>query len=319
MQPRNLQHGQQGQVARSRQSRKIPKLNTRDTSLSRKAMLVSLKIGVWSASKFDKNVSDEVAQEKNASEDAGRYRKHLLPQFAKDGSSLAKVKQAATAAREFHYDNTLPWSQDGSRILTKANYFQYVEKMRKFRIDFDTAVSVFMDEYPKAAEEARHFLGDMYRGGDYPNPAAMASNFKFDNIFLPFPDAQDFRVDITEDEVNEIKKTLKAKSAEAVTGAMRDAWNRLYEAVSHAAEKLSNPDDIFRDSLIGNLTELCNVLPRLNITEDQYLDQMCTEVRSKLTAHTPKELRKDPALRNNVATDAAGIVNMMQSYMGDQK
>src|SRR5579864_489044 len=107
MQPRNLQHGQQGQVARSRQSRKIPKLNTRDTSLSRKAMLVSLKIGVWSASKFDKNVSDEVAQEKNASEDAGRYRKHLLPQFAKDGSSLAKVKQAATAAREFHYDNTL--------------------------------------------------------------------------------------------------------------------------------------------------------------------------------------------------------------------
>lgn len=286
----------------------------KESNLAKKAMLVSLSIGVWSASKYDKRVSAEVADNHSASQEAGRYRKHLLPP---ESTSLEQVRQAATAAREWHYDNTLPWGQDGSRILTKANYFQYVEKMRKFRLDFERAVSKFVDEYPKAIAKAPAFLGTMYHEKDYPSPASMAGNFKFDNLFLPFPDARDFRVEITEDEVNDIKKSLKIKSAEAVTGAMREAWNRLYEAVAHASEKLANADDIFRDSLIGNLTELCNVLPRLNIGEDPYLDQMCAEVKAKLTSHTPKELRKDANVRKNVATSATDILTMMKGYMGD--
>jgi hypothetical protein len=159
-------------------------------------------------------------------------------------------------------------------------------------------------------------LGDLYQPSDYPGVAEIESKFSFDNVFLPFPDEKDFRIDISEDEVKEIKRTLKQKSGEAVADAMRDCWGRLYEAVNNAVERLSDPDAIFRDSLIGNLGDLCDVLPRLNIQEDKYLDQMCGEIKAKLACQSPKTLRENKDTRKAVATEAEGILGMMSSYMG---
>jgi hypothetical protein len=291
----------------------IPEIAKQDSNLSKRAMLAALNIGVWSASKHDKRVSDEVAARHGASINAGKYRKRLLPQ---EQTPLEKVKQAASIAREFHYKNTLPWSQDGSRILPKDNYFNYVESMRKFRNEFEKTSKDFLADYVKLVEEARAMLGDLYQPSDYPGVAEIESKFSFDNVFLPFPDEKDFRIDISEDEVKEIKRTLKQKSGEAVADAMRDCWGRLYEAVNNAVERLSDPDAIFRDSLIGNLGDLCDVLPRLNIQEDKYLDQMCGEIKAKLACQSPKTLRENKDTRKAVATEAEGILGMMSSYMG---
>jgi hypothetical protein len=284
-----------------------------ESSLAKRAMLVSLNIGTWSANKEDRRATQTVAQQYGTSSRAGKYRKKLLPQ---DETPLDKVRKTATAAREFHYANTLPWSQDGSRILPKDNYFKYVEEMRKFRQSFEKAVTEFMDKYESLVEEAKSDLGDLYRPEEYPVPARLAAKFTFDNKFMPFPDEKDFRVDIGEDAVREIQMELRSMCTAAVSDAMHDAWQRLFEAVNHTAERLADPDAIFRDTLVGNLVELCDVLPRLNITDDPQLEQMCGQVRSKLAGHNPQALRKDKELRQLVAAEANDIAKAMSAYMG---
>jgi hypothetical protein len=286
-----------------------------ESNLSKRAMLAALNIGVWSATKHDKRVSDEVAARHGANNNAGKYRKRLLPQ---DQTPLEKIKQAATIAREFHYKNTLPWAQDGTRILPKDNYFNYVESMRKFRQDFEAGVKEFTPKYPSLVEEARTMLGDMWQPADYPGAAEIEAKFSFDNVFLPFPDEKDFRIEIGEEEVKEIKRGMMKRSSEAVQDAMRDAWGRLYEAVNHTVERLADPEAIFRDSLIGNLDSLCDVLPRLNLQEDKYLDQMCSEVKAKLASRSPKQLREDKEVRKAATTDAQDILSMMSAYMGTE-
>lgn len=52
-------------------------------SLASSAVLVSVDISVWSATKQDRGISDEVTSSKNADKSAGRYVKNLLANHPK--------------------------------------------------------------------------------------------------------------------------------------------------------------------------------------------------------------------------------------------
>lgn len=83
-------------------------------------------------------------------------------------ASLEPVKKAVTAVRTFHYDNTLPWLDEGMRVLPSANYEAYKAEMEKHKDGFDSAVRNFCDHWPETilAEQSR--LGDKFRADDYP-------------------------------------------------------------------------------------------------------------------------------------------------------
>jgi hypothetical protein len=91
-----------------------------ETSLSSRAMLYRLSIGVWSARKHDREASDEIAELHGAQKDAGRYNKLLVP-----AKALAEIRKIVSAARAEHYFFTLPWSDNSYRILSSAAYMEH--------------------------------------------------------------------------------------------------------------------------------------------------------------------------------------------------
>lgn len=95
-----------------------------------------------------------------------------------------------------------------------------------------------------------------------------------------------------------------------------DAWGRLYKHVQHIADKLADPKGIFRDSMLDNAVETCDLLTRLNIADDPNLEAMRREVESKLVSHHPDSLRNDPDLRQDTAAEARKIMDLMGSFMG---
>src|ERR1700736_4039183 len=104
-------------------------MNTNTTSLSERAMLASLNIRRWQAALTDKKITAEVATNHAVSEKrAGRYRKNAIDVEA---PSFKGVVCAASELRNKHYFYTLPWSQDGARILTTAIFEEYSTEMRK--------------------------------------------------------------------------------------------------------------------------------------------------------------------------------------------
>src|SRR5579863_224358 len=111
-------------------------------TLNDRAMLVELNISQWSASRNDKQVTREVAEKHGSDVSMGRYNKQLLSKAA-----LEKIKKAASAARQEHYKRTLPWSDNGSRILTSAGYLTYSAEMRKLESEFYAAVAEFIQGY----------------------------------------------------------------------------------------------------------------------------------------------------------------------------
>jgi hypothetical protein len=278
--------------------------------LNDRALLVSLSISQWTARKLDKKATKEVADINRASTSAGRYNKSLLPL----NDLLANVHQKTGVIREKFAKNTLPWGVDGTRILPSANYLQFMQDFRKEKSEWQSLVNTFLDNYEYLVAEAKRWLGDLYDEKDYPSKESIIGKFSMDMGIFPVP-SNDFRVELSSDELTRIQEDLESRMTSIQQEAMNDCWHRLYKHVEHITEKLSDPKNIFRDSMIENARETCDLLTRLNISEDPNLEAMRQAVERKLLDHHPDTLRNDLDVRQDTAEEARKIMDAMSVFM----
>lgn len=282
------------------------------TAIHSRALLVWLRISTWSARKYDKKVSAEVNARHNASSDASRVNKLLLPG---DASAYKALIAIAGAIRTQHYANTLAWSDEGWRLLPTANYANYTSWLRDRQREFSDALNEFSTDYPALRAQAARLLNGMYRDEDYPAVADIRSKFALAIEYAPVPAHGDIRVDLGADQIALIESGISDRLERATADAMRDAWTRLHDVVSKIAERLSQPEAIFRDSLISNAEQVCDVLQRLNVTNDPALENMRIRVRRELTRFSPDTLRDVPSHRQQTADRAADILKAMQGLL----
>ena len=280
-------------------------------NLSDRALLVQLTISQWTARKYDKKATQEVATTFNASKDAGRYNKSLLPM----NDYLDRVHKKTTHIREKLYKNTLPWGMEGVMMLPTTNYLAFMNEFRKEKNEWLTLVNDFKSNYLQLKDDAKRVLGQLYSDADYPTESEVGNKFKIDMAVFPVP-STDFRVAISSDELSRIQQDVEARVASAQAEAMKEVWQRLYDRVKHMAEKLADPKAIFRDTMVENLQEQCAMLTRLNFMDDPNLEALRQQVEGTLATHHPDALRNDPDLRRDTAAEAKAIMDKMSVFMG---
>jgi hypothetical protein len=151
----------------------------------------------------------------------------------------------------------------------------------------------------------------------------MKRKFSFQFNVLPMPTANDFRVELGDEETARVRSEIEESVNESIRVAMADVWARLHEVVARMKERLEAytvADDgsvshAFRDSIVGNIRELIDTLPTLNITEDDNLKQLAQRVNQQLCAFTPDQLRDDEAARKQTAQAAEQILTSMEAYL----
>lgn len=279
--------------------------------LSDKALLVQLTISTWTARKHDKGVTKAAIDANYASSTAGRFNKHLLPH----SDLLDNVHRKAGQIRTFFYAQTLPWGIEGVQLLPSKNYLDFMNAMRTHKSEFEHITSMFLFDYPYQVRKAAQFLGQMYNPDDYPTEDEIRSKFAIDMAAYPVP-SDDFRCSIDDDELLAIQSDVRRRVMEAQSKAMHEVWQRLYDRLQKTYEKLVQPDAIFRDSLLENINEICEILPRLNINDDTDLEQMRQDVLSKVAAFSPDALRQDKTLRSDTASETKAIMDKMAAFMG---
>jgi len=282
-------------------------------NLNDRALLVQLSISQWNARKFDKQATKDIAIAHNVNESVGRYNKTLLPM----DDILDKVHKKSSHIRTKFYANTLPWGIEGTMMLPTANYLEFMTDFRKEKSEWELLVTNFLNSYQEIKANAQVQLSVMYNEKDYPSTDELKYKFSMDIAVFPVP-SSDFRVSIASDELTRIQQDVEKRVKQSQSAAMNEAWQRLYERVKSMADKLSDPNAIFRDSMIENIQELCALLPRLNFADDPNLEAMRIEVESKLFKH-PEALRNNPDLRRDTASEAKAIMDKMSGFMGGIK
>ena len=281
--------------------------------LSDKALLVQLNVSQWTARKLDKKATNDVALANNTGVHAGNYNKSLLPM----NEYLDNVKRLTTFIRKEYYDNTLPWGIDGTMILPPDNYLAFMAKFKRHKSDWYQLVDKFLLAYPQLQLNAQRYLGDLYNSNDYPSVEDLKTKFSMDITVLPVP-SDDFRVGIDEQELANIQQQVEERVQQSTKIAMQEAWQRLYDKVKSMAEKLADTKSIFRDTLVTNMQDVCDVLKRLNVTGDKDLEQMRYMVENTLANNNPESLRLDPDLRKTKSIEAKDILDKMGAFMGQK-
>lgn len=153
-------------------------------------------------------------------------------------------------------------------------------------------------------------------------PQELRDKFSFATDVKPLPDANDFRVNIGDEERERLKKQIAESVQASLRASTRDLWQRLYEVVGHMATRMAEynaAEDGKRPklykSMVTNIVEIVDVLPRLNISGDEELSRMTDTIRHSLLVDTD-ELRNSESLRTDTAKAAADIMQRMAAYMG---
>lgn len=288
-------------------------------NLEERTMLVKLSITQWNPYKTDREVSLEVNERKNARLDAGKFRKRLM---AKD--AMKTIQQLATSARSTHNAMTLPWNDDGTRIIITDKYQAYAKEMRTYRIKMQQAVEDFLGDYEKHVAEAKAELGDLFKDEDYPSIDEIKSKFRLDVEPSNVPVASDFRAKVSNADVQAIMKDIEKRTEARLKEAMKDVWARIANVTERMAKKLEeyqprvgikDAEGIFRDSLVTNIRDLVDVLPSLNITDDEKLTAIHKEMVEHLCKFDADELREDERARRKTQRKAKAIYDKVSKYL----
>lgn len=285
-------------------------MNQEVTNIASSAVLVDLNIAIWTARKNDKRVSEEIDQAKGTKARAGNFHKKL---FA-GNSTLEELQKFVTQVRTYHYNNTLPWSDSGTRLLVMGRFMEYNTKMREFDEQFHTLKDKFLENYNAMVSAAAFTLGELFDREDYPNPDVVAHKFYYKYDFMPVPQSGDFRVDIGNEGMQELIGKYESQFDLRVKTAMQDAWGRLHDCVSRMSERLDfgeGDKKIFRDSLVENALELVDMLKCMNITNDPDLEKSRKQLEQALFGVSAQELRESADIRKDVKTQVDDILKRM--------
>ena len=273
------------------------------------AMLVDLNISMWTGRKMDKKVSEEIDASKSTKARAGNYHKKLLA----GSDKLEKVQKIATAVRTWNYQQTLPWSDGGSRLLPMKSFFDYKQTLNNFENQYNDAVNDFLTEYPQLVSGSAFTLGDLFDRGEYPDVEELRNKFRFKYVFCPVPDAGDFRIDVEEQAKNELQQQYKEYYDGKLADAMKDAWDRLHDTLTHLSERMDYTDENkkkFWDSTITNATDLCGLLTSLNITNDPKMEHARQQLEKALSGVEASDIRESEAIRSSVKSKVDDILSM---------
>ena len=154
-------------------------------------------------------------------------------------------------------------------------------------------------------------------------PRTIAAHYRI----VPVPDSGHFLADLGNGESERVRRDIEQHVRERLNGALDDLYRRLGEAVGHVCERLTEDENgkpkVFRDSLIENLRELVDTVPRLNLFGDKHLESLCRELQDRIARVEPDVLRPtaasakfDPALRRRVKRDAEELAAHFAGYFG---
>lgn len=197
------------------------------------------------AVKQDRKVSRRVADENGAPETAGRYNKKLLSGAAR----LDDLRTLAGQVRRSFYKITLPWSDEGYRLLPANFYFDWTQKMREFEAILERKVADFLALYPSYIEQVRPELNGLFREEDYPSVEKLRTKFGVKIEVLPTPSGEDFRVTMLAEEQARVAREIDTNVRESLSRGTADLWNRLQDLVSHTVDRLNEPESRFHASL----------------------------------------------------------------------
>ena len=285
-------------------------------SLATSAVLVSVDVNVWSATKQDRVISDEVTKGKNADQSAGRFVKNLLA----DNQHHKKVSNYRQTIYNWLKRSTYRWnnSQD---LLPVLSLEKFKTEYQEHEAEFYRLLDDFIAHYSSIVSDMAFKQGDMFNRNDYPDVQEVRNKFGI-RLFVAEVPTQDFRCAVANDIADDLKQQYESQAEEIVTGIFSQQAERLTEllqSISHCcgvqeisvtgtADMKTKKRKIY-DTTIEKARELAGLYKDFNLTGSTQLQEASQKLEEALSGVSAELIRDSDAVRNKVKDDVDSILS----------
>lgn len=214
---------------------------------------------------------------------------------------------------------TLPFPEPGVRLIRQEHVEEFNQQMTALRQELLQAVASLDQHYSELKQAARRRLGELFNPSDYPSSliGLFDLSWEFPNLEPP-----NYLLHLDERLYEQEKQRVAARFEEAVRLAEEAFLSEFARLVSHLTERLSVGEDgqrkVFRDSILGNLTEFFTRFRDLNVRSNPELDDLVAQAQRLVEGVQPQELRTSDALRQHISAQMASVVAQVDGMLVDQ-
>jgi len=272
------------------------------TSLATSGILLRAKVKVWTATKQDRDISDEVTSNKKAARNAGRYTKQL---FA-DVQELRVLLNDRQTWYNFIQRVTYPWDGEWGYLPT-SRIAQVMGEIEQRRIKSMELLENFINAMPAAVSNEAFVQGDMFNRDDYPTPDEVRSKFRIIVQTMNIPEG-DYRVTIADDLAEDLKRNYEAQTRDIIKDIhdkQNDQLVKVLQSFSHCCDSETVMEDgevkvkrrKMYESTLTDALELCNTFAHFNLTDDPRLEEARRDLLNVLDGVTIDQLRNNDTKR----------------------
>jgi hypothetical protein len=288
-------------------------------SLASSAVLVSVDISVWSATKQDRGISDEVTTSKNADKSAGRYVKNLLANHPKH--------KAVVNYRQTIYNwlqrRTYRWNQS-QNLLPSVDVPKFKQEYNEHQVAFHALVDSLTTDYDSIVSDMAFKQGTMFNRDDYPTKEQVHSKFSL-NLYVSEVPMNDFRCGIAEDIADDLFTTYKNQAQTIIDSIGLEQSERMVEvmqSISHCCghdenevngEVRTKRRKIY-DTTIQKALEMCESFKRFNLKNDSGLESARASLEKVLRGVKAEDIRDSDAVRHHVKEGIDDILSKFGSF-----
>jgi hypothetical protein len=281
-------------------------------SLASSGMIVHVEVNVWSATKQDKDISEEVTALKRADKDAGRFVKHLLAGDPTHKELLNFRQTVYNWVKRKTYDWAGP-----SRYLPLASLQSFKSEFNQIEEQHKDLLDKFVQRYPDIIANMAFKQGDMFDANEYPSVDEMRNRFRI-NLYITDVPTGDFRNAIANDIAEDLKQHYQKETNDKIQEIMRDASVRLVDFIKRIANSCREvePDANGKvrrpkvyETTLQQAKEHCNLLKDFNLTNDQRLEEMRVDLLNTIENITAEDIRDSDATRAHVKSEVDKIMS----------
>lgn len=288
-------------------------------SLATSAVLVSVDVNVWSATKQDRVISDEVTTLKNADASAGRFVKNLLA----DDIHHKKVSNYRQTIYNWLKRSTFRWnnSQD---LLPVANLEKFKVEFTDHETEYYRLLDNFLLNYQSIVSDMAFKQGDMFSQDDYPNVDEVRNKFGI-KLYVAEVPSHDWRCSISDDIASDLKLQYESQAEQIITGIVNDQVARItevMESISHCCGVIEKQDGTtgevvikkrkIYDTTIEKAKELCDTFKKFKPIDNEIsnkLSEVVVKLENALNGVDTKSIRESDAVRDKVKSEVDDILS----------
>lgn len=286
-------------------------------SLASSALIVSVDIKTWTATKQDKSISNEVTTSKNADADAARVTKVLLS-HSPEHKALLNYRQTVY---NWLQRETYDWA-GSMRLLPTYKLESFKKQFNEHMAAFNALLDKFVAAYPGLISDAAFKQGGMFNRSEYPEVQDVRRRFSM-KLFTHAVPENDFRCSISQVLADDLKEHYEAQTQEIVGGVMTDLTKRLTtyatrlrnaceevqaEANEEAKSGKAKRRKIY-ESTFDNVKSMVDMIRNFNLTNDADLTEAANKLEAILTTRSLSDLRDSAVARADTRDDLNDILS----------